>query len=72
MINDEMTRKAVDFLQKPKVFLSNLVQNAGYDTCHRTQEYDAVQCHQDCQEQEKSNFAKKCRDDGGLYKCCIR
>ena len=72
MINDEMTQKAVDFLQKPEVFLSNLVRNAGYDSCHRTQEYDADQCHQDCQERENSNFAKKCRDDGGLYKCCIR
>ena len=71
-INDEMTQTAVDFLQKPQNFLSNLVNNGHYDTCHRTKEYDADQCHQDCQKQEKSNFAKKCREEGGLYKCCIR
>ena len=72
VINDEMTQKAVDFLQKPEAFLSNLVRKAGYDSCHRTEEYDADQCHQDCQEQENSNFAVKCREGGGLYKCCIR
>ena len=71
-INDGMTQKAVDFLQKPKVFLSKLERKAGYDSCHRTQEYEADQCHQDCQEQENSNFAVKCREGGGLYKCCIR
>ena len=71
-INDEMTQKAVDFLQKPKVFLKNLVDNLGYDTCHRTEEYDAEQCHQDCQELETSTFAKECREGGGVYKCCIR
>ena len=71
-INDGMTQKAVDFLQKPKVFLSKLERKKGYDSCHRTQEYEADQCHQDCQEQENSNFAVKCREGGGLYKCCIR
>ena len=71
-INGEMTKKAVGFLQKPKKFLSHLVRKTGYDTCHRTQEYDVDQCHQDCQKQENSNFAKKCREGGGLYKCCIR
>ena len=35
-INDEMTQQAVDFMQKPQSFLSNLVENAGYDSCHRT------------------------------------
>merc|ERR1712241_1205852 len=67
-----MTQKAVDFLQNPKVFITDLVKKAGYDTCHRTEEYDADQCHQDCQEQEKSDFARNCTKDGGLYKCCIR
>ena len=71
-INDAMTQKAVDFLQNPKVFITDLVKKAGYDTCHRTEEYDADQCHQDCQEQEKSDFARNCTKDGGLYKCCIR
>ena len=71
-INDGMVKKAVDFLQKPEVFLRNLVEKAGYDKCHRTKEYDAQQCYNDCQKQEKSEFAMKCRKDGGLYKCCIR
>ena len=72
LINDEMTQQAVDFLQKPQIFLSNLVATAGYDSCHRTEEYDADQCYKDCQREENSDFAKKCRDGGGLYKCCIR
>ena len=71
-INDGMTQKAVDFLQKPQIFLSNLVETGGYDSCHRTEEYDADQCYQDCQEQENGDFAKTCREGGGLYKCCIR
>ena len=71
-INDEMTNKAVAFMTKPQSFLTNLVENAGYDTCHRIKEYDAEQCHQDCQKLEKSNFAETCRKRGGLYKCCIR
>ena len=89
-INDEMTQQAVDFMQKPQSFVSNLVENAGYDSCHRTkgslhistiigkfllcfpQEYDAKQCHLDCEKQEKSGFAKECREGGGVFKCCIR
>ena len=71
-INDEMTQKAVDFLQKPQIFLSNLVETGGYDSCHRTEEYDAEQCYQDCQHQENGDFANTCREGGGLYKCCIR
>ena len=71
-INDGMVKKAVDFLQKPRVFLRNLVEKAGYDRCHRTEEYDAQRCYEDCQKKERSKFAQKCREDGGLYKCCIR
>ena len=71
-INDEMTKQAVEFIQKPKLFLANLVNNNGYDTCHRTSNYDAQECHNDCLKQEKSDFAKNCTDSGGLYKCCIR
>ena len=71
-INDDMTKKAVGFMMNPQSFLTNLVQNAGYDTCHRIKGYDVEQCHQDCQKLEKSNFAESCRKDGGFYKCCIR
>ena len=59
-------------MQEPGVFLRNLVERSGYDSCHRTEEYDAQQCYEDCQKQEMSQFAEKCRKDGGLYKCCIR
>ena len=61
-INDGMVKKAVDFLQKPEVFLRNLVEKAGYDKCHRTKEYDAQQCYNDCQKQEKSEFVLKSRE----------
>ena len=67
-----MTQKAVDFMRSPLMVLDNLVRTAGYDTCHRTEEYEAEECHQDCLEREKSQFAKECREGGGLYKCCIR
>ena len=71
-INDKMTLAAVNFMERPKAALDNLVNNLGYDNCHRTEDYDAEQCHQDCLKQEKSQFAKDCRKGGGLYKCCIR
>ena len=71
-INDGMVKKAVGFMQAPGVFLRNLVEEAGYDSCHRTEAYDAQPCYEDCQRQEISQFAEKCRQDGGLYKCCIR
>ena len=71
-INDDMTKQAIGFMKNPKLFLTNLVENTGYDTCHRTSDYDAEECHKDCQIQEKSEFAKNCTEGGGLYKCCIR
>ena len=71
-INDEMTQTALDFIQTPKNYLFDLVTNGHYDSCHRTKEYDADQCHKDCEEQEKSEFANSCRLGGGLFKCCIR
>ena len=48
-INDMMFDKSVGFLKKPKQYLKNLVNNIGYDTCHRTKEYDAKRCYNDCQ-----------------------
>ena len=71
-INDKMTLAAVNFMERPQAALDNLVNNLGYDKCHRTEDYDAEQCHQDCLKQGKSKFAKDCRKGGGLYKCCIR
>ena len=71
-INEDMTKQAINFMKEPKLYLANLVNITGYDTCHRTSNYDAQECHNDCLKQEKSDFAKNCTDGGGLYKCCIR
>ena len=71
-MNDAMTEKYVNFVKNSQRYLENLVTEGHYDSCHRTEEYDADQCYQDCQEQENGDFAKTCREGGGLYKCCIR
>ena len=60
------------FLRWPEAFLTNLVDNLGYDSCHRTVGYDAAACAADCSVSEKSTFARQCTAKGGLYKCCIR
>ena len=67
-----MLRRAVNFLDNPEVFINNWVDNLGFDTCHRTQGYNVDQCEQDCKKLEKGYFARKCAEDGGLFKCCIR
>ena len=71
-INNDMRTKAIDFIIEPQKKLDNLVESAGYDTCHRIKDYDVDQCHQDCIKQEQGDFAKECRKNDGVYKCCIR
>ena len=71
-LNDVMFGKAEKYLRDPKTFLSGLVTNMGYDTCHKTVEYDAKVCETDCKQLEKSQFAEDCRKKNGLFKCCIR
>ena len=66
-----MTNRSYNFLTKNKEFLDNWIQ-LGHDTCHKIQGYDAEKCHKDCKKLEKSDFAKECKKDGGLFKCCIR
>ena len=45
----------------------------GYKTCHvLNSSLDAAVCAKDCDRLKKQDFATKCRDKGGLYKCCIR
>ena len=66
-----MLIKAQNFLENTKAFLASWVYK-GYDTCHRTYEYDAEPCHKDCKKLEKGDFAKECEKDNGLFKCCIR
>ena len=48
-INDMMFNKSATFLKHPKRYVKHLVKNMGYDTCHRTKEYDAGKCYRDCQ-----------------------
>ena len=67
-----MFNRAYTFLKNPKKFLQTRRDNLGYDTCHRTKNYDATECYQDCKQLEKSDFSKQCEEDGGLFKCCIR
>ena len=33
---------------------------------------DASICQQDCTKYEKSDFANKCKNDEGYFKCCVR
>ena len=45
----------------------------GYKTCHvLNSSLDATVCAKDCDRLKKQDFATKCRDKGGLFKCCIR
>ena len=67
-----MFNKSITFLQDTKKYFQNKIKKLGYDTCHRTKEYDAKECYKDCKKLEKSGFAKICEKDGGLFKCCIR
>ena len=48
-LNNLMFNKSVAFLRKPRKYIKHLVKNIGYDTCHRTKEYDAKRCYKDCQ-----------------------
>ena len=52
--------------------MNHQIKDLGYDTCHRIKEYDVGSCHEDCKRLKKEEFAKKCREQGGLFKCCIR
>ena len=66
-----MGEEAKKFLSDTKQYLLDL-ETSGYDKCHKVEGYNVDACHQDCQNAEKSDFAKNCEKEGGLYKCCIR
>ena len=45
----------------------------GYKTCHILKSsLDATICAKDCDTLRNKFFAKRCKERGGLYKCCIR
>ena len=58
-------------MKNTQKFLDNWIQ-LGHDSCHKIEGYNAEKCHHDCNQKQKSDFAKQCRKDGGLFKCCIR
>ena len=70
-ILNQMVQRSKHFLTNTREFLDNWV-TLGHDSCHKTDGYNAEECHQDCKIKGKSDFAKQCKTDGGLYKCCIR
>ena len=67
-----MLSKAEAFLLDPLAYVNATVDDFGYDTCHKIEGLDASECAKDCEELEKSDFAKKCAEEEGLFKCCIR
>ena len=67
-----MINNSLRFLQDTKTYFEKQIRYFGYDTCHRTNEYDAKECYKDCEKLQRSGFAKTCEKDGGLFKCCIR
>ena len=64
--------KAKKYLKNRKNVLGNLVKSQGYKTCHHIDSLDASKCAEDCKAMEKGKFAKNCKENGGLFKCCIR
>ena len=45
----------------------------GYKRCHvLNSSLDATVCAKDCNLLRKQDFAKRCKERGGLFKCCIR
>ena len=67
-----MESKPEAFLRNPKAYLEGTVDYFGYDSCHKIEGLDASECAKDCEKASESNFAKRCSDQKGFFKCCIR
>ena len=67
-----MEPHAVAILEKENNVLFSLTQESGYDSCHKIEDNDASICAKDCDMLKKSEFAEKCQQKKGLFKCCIR
>ena len=72
LVHDRMMRQSTKFRKNPKEFLSDMVKNLNYDTCHAITNNDATKCAEDCKQLRREDFAKDCGKNGGLFKCCIR
>ena len=71
-VHGGMETKAFNFLKDPKKYLKSMVETLGYNSCHRIDGIDASICAKDCERHEESDLAEKCKENGGLFKCCIR
>ena len=59
-------------MDKAKV-LDHFMDDLGYSSCYDLGDsLDATKCANDCRELEKSDFARNCKRENGLFKCCIR
>ena len=67
-----MEKKPELFLKAPGLYLKALAQEMAYDSCRRIDGVNASICATDCDKLAMSYFAKECKINGGLFKCCIR
>ena len=67
-----MEKQSEAFLKAPDLYIEKVVEVMKYDNCHRIHGADASKCANDCKESSKSDFAKNCAKNYGLFKCCIR
>ncbi|XP_023345922.1 uncharacterized protein LOC111714920 [Eurytemora carolleeae] len=71
-ISERFVDKAISFLKDQDKFLAE-EKKKGYASCHSlNSSLDASICQQDCTKYEESDFAKKCKNDEGYFKCCVR
>ena len=72
VVHGALESKPIAFLMNPKLYLKHITSELRYDSCHTIEGLDASKCAKDCEQAAKSDFAKKCSEDKGLFKCCIR
>ena len=62
-----------EYLTNPEGFLDKTIRPMGYKTCHAlNSSLDATACAEDCDRFENQKFAKDCKLNNGVFKCCIR
>jgi len=71
-VQGDMEKQSEAFLKAPDHYIKKMVDDMKYDNCYRIRGTDASKCAADCEESSKSDFAKKCAKNQGLFKCCIR
>ena len=71
-VHGDLEKKSARFLKYPDYYINFMVEELSYDSCHRIDGLDATECARDCEKLAKTEFAQKCEQDNGLFKCCIR